>query len=126
MVRSRYGTVNIDARPYVQFTGPFTAVIRWDTPDARETIVEYGTSTSLGLRVEDSSAGLPPKAPQELQTRQFTFLKTYGCLSKLKEWQLVQLILPREFCSLLPFVWHDLHCFVFSLNCRVVEVRPAK
>ena len=56
LLGGRYGTVNIDVGPYVQFTGPFTAVVRWDTPDARETIVEYGTSTSLGLRVENSSA----------------------------------------------------------------------
>ncbi|UCF16551.1 MAG: methyltransferase domain-containing protein, partial [Phycisphaerales bacterium] len=44
---------DIDVGPYVQFTGPFTAVVRWDTHDLRGSIVEYGTTTSLGLRVED-------------------------------------------------------------------------
>jgi hypothetical protein len=48
--------VNIDVGPYVQFTGPFTAVVRWDTPDARDSIVEYWTTESLGLRAKDSSA----------------------------------------------------------------------
>ena len=50
------GQTDIDVGPYVQFTDPYTAVVRWDTPEARDSIVEYGTSDSLGLRVEDSSA----------------------------------------------------------------------
>jgi SAM-dependent methyltransferase len=50
------GQTDIDVGPYVQFTGPFTAVVRWDTPEACDSIVEYGTTNSLGLRVENSSA----------------------------------------------------------------------
>ncbi len=46
----------IDVGPYVQFTGPFTAVVRWDTPEPQNSIVEYGTAESLGLRVEDALA----------------------------------------------------------------------
>ena len=53
---SRFGTVDINAGPYVQFTGPFTAVIRWDTPEACDSIVEYWTTESMGLRAKDSSA----------------------------------------------------------------------
>ena len=45
----------VDVGPYVQFTGPFTAVVRWDTPEALNSIVEYGTTKSLGLREEDST-----------------------------------------------------------------------
>ncbi|MHC4556184.1 MAG: outer membrane protein assembly factor BamB family protein [Planctomycetota bacterium] len=43
----------VDVGPYVQFTGPFTAVVRWDTPDACNSIVEFGTAKSLGLREEE-------------------------------------------------------------------------
>jgi len=50
-----YASDDTDVGPYVQFTGPFTAVVRWDTPDARDSIVEYGTTKRLGLRVEDYS-----------------------------------------------------------------------
>ncbi|UCG55796.1 MAG: PQQ-binding-like beta-propeller repeat protein [Phycisphaerales bacterium] len=46
---------DIDVGPYVQFTGPFAAVVRWDTPDARNSIVEYGTTEVLGTRVEDTA-----------------------------------------------------------------------
>jgi len=49
-------TVEIDVGPYVQLTGPFTAVVRWDTPEPQDSIVEYGTADSLGLRAEDSVA----------------------------------------------------------------------
>ena len=35
--------------PYVQFTGPYTAVVRWDTDSATSSVVEYGTTQSLGL-----------------------------------------------------------------------------
>lgn len=49
------GQTDVDVGPYVQFTGPYTAVVRWDTPEARDSIVEYGTTDSLGLRVGDSS-----------------------------------------------------------------------
>lgn len=55
LVRSRFGVVNIDVGPYVQFTGPYTAVVRWDTPEARDSIIEYWTTESLGLRAKDSS-----------------------------------------------------------------------
>ena len=47
------GQIDVDVGPCVQFTGPFTAVVRWDTPDARDSIVEYGTTDSLGLRVKN-------------------------------------------------------------------------
>lgn len=45
----------VDVGPYAQFTGPFTVVVRWDTPDARDSLVEYGTTASLGLRATSSS-----------------------------------------------------------------------
>jgi hypothetical protein len=48
-------TIAIDVGPYVQFTQPCTAVVRWDTPEARDSIIEYWTSESLGLRAIDSS-----------------------------------------------------------------------
>ncbi len=42
--------------PYVQFTGPHTAVVRWDTTGDSDSIVEYGLSTSsLTSRVESAS-----------------------------------------------------------------------
>ncbi|MHC4627838.1 MAG: methyltransferase domain-containing protein, partial [Planctomycetota bacterium] len=45
----------IDSGPYVQFTGPFTAVVKWDTREPCSSIVEYGPTKSLGLRTENSS-----------------------------------------------------------------------
>ena len=48
-------TADIVAGPYVQFTGPFTAVVRWDTGRPLNSVVEYGTTNSLGLRVENPS-----------------------------------------------------------------------
>jgi len=53
--RSRFGTVNIDVGPYVQFTGTHTAVIRWDTPETHDSIVEFWTIESLSMRAKDSS-----------------------------------------------------------------------
>ncbi len=42
--------------PYVQFTGPHTAVVRWDTSDDCDSIVEYGLSTSsLNSRVHTTA-----------------------------------------------------------------------
>jgi SAM-dependent methyltransferase len=35
--------------------GPFTAIARWDTRSPLNSIVEYGTTNSLGLRVENPS-----------------------------------------------------------------------
>jgi len=46
----------VDVGPYVQPTRPFTAVVRWDTPEPQNSIVEYGTDESLGLSAEDSAA----------------------------------------------------------------------
>ena len=49
------GAAEIDVGPYVQFTSPYTAVVRWDTPELQDSIVEYGITESLGLKAEDSS-----------------------------------------------------------------------
>lgn len=54
--QNRGETITVDVGPYVQFTGPFTAIVRWDTPEARDSIVEYWASDSPGLRVKDSAA----------------------------------------------------------------------
>ncbi len=54
-VRARAQMAAVDVGPYVQFSGPFTAVVRWDTAEGRDSIVEYGTTTSLGLRVHDAA-----------------------------------------------------------------------
>jgi SAM-dependent methyltransferase len=48
-------TATIDVGPYVQFTSPTEAVIRWDTFTAMDSIVEYGPTTSLGQRVSDAT-----------------------------------------------------------------------
>ncbi len=48
--------IAVDVGPYVQFSGPFTAVIRWDTPVACDSIVEYWVTESLGRRAKDPSA----------------------------------------------------------------------
>jgi len=53
--RSRGETITIEVGPYAQFAGPFTAVIRWDTPVARDSIVEYWATESLGRRAKDTS-----------------------------------------------------------------------
>lgn len=37
-------TLGIEVGPYVQFTGPHSAVVRWDTTNLVESIVEYGAS----------------------------------------------------------------------------------
>ena len=46
----------VEVGPYVQFTGPHTAVVRWDTDSACNSIVEYGTTDALGLRTENASS----------------------------------------------------------------------
>lgn len=48
-------TITIDVGPYVQFIEPCVAVVRWDTPEARDSIIEYWTTESPGLRAIDSS-----------------------------------------------------------------------
>jgi ubiquinone/menaquinone biosynthesis C-methylase UbiE len=48
-------TVEIEVGPYVQFTSPYSAVVYWDTAQPCDSIVEYGTTESLGLRTEDST-----------------------------------------------------------------------
>jgi len=55
VVRARAQMAAVDVGPYVQFSGPFTAVVRWDTAEDHDSIVEYGTTTSLGLRVQDAA-----------------------------------------------------------------------
>jgi len=45
----------VDIGPYVQIAGPSTAVVRWDTIEADNSIVEYGTTELLGRRVQDTS-----------------------------------------------------------------------
>jgi len=39
----------------IQFTGPYTAVVRWDTAAQCNSIVEYGTTEALGMRQESST-----------------------------------------------------------------------
>jgi len=55
VVQARAQRVDVDVGPYVEFTGPFTAIVRWDTADGRDSIVEYGTTASLGWRVQDAT-----------------------------------------------------------------------
>ena len=44
----------VEVGPYVQFTGPYTGVVRWDTDTACSSIVQYGkTATLLGSSVSD-------------------------------------------------------------------------
>jgi SAM-dependent methyltransferase len=47
--------VTIEVNPYVQFSGSFTAVVRWDTNIASSSIVEYGTTDELGLSAQNLS-----------------------------------------------------------------------
>ena len=49
-----YGKVEVG--PYVQFTGPYTAVVRWDTDTASNSVVQYGKTTSLGSSVSDATS----------------------------------------------------------------------
>ena len=46
----------VEVGPYVQFTGTYTAVVRWDTDKASSSIVQYGKTTSLGSTVSDSAS----------------------------------------------------------------------
>ncbi len=46
---------SVDLGPYVQFTGPQSAIVHWDTDTPCNSIVEYGITESLGLRQEDSA-----------------------------------------------------------------------
>lgn len=46
----------VEVGPYVQFTGPYTAVVRWDTDTASNSVVEYGKTTSLGSSVSDPAS----------------------------------------------------------------------
>ena len=41
--------------PYVQFTGAYSAVVRWETGISRNSIVEYGLTSALGSRIVDST-----------------------------------------------------------------------
>ncbi|MFC1636677.1 methyltransferase domain-containing protein [Planctomycetota bacterium] len=54
--RHRGETLVVDVGPYVQFAGPTTVMVRWDTPEARDSIVEYWAADSPGLRAKDSLA----------------------------------------------------------------------
>ncbi len=47
--------VNIKVGPYVQFVGPYTAKVYWDTSSNSNSVVEYGTTSGMGLRVEDNT-----------------------------------------------------------------------
>jgi SAM-dependent methyltransferase len=42
--------------PYVRFVGPDSATVNWLTTTANSSIVEFGTTNSLGSRVEDPTA----------------------------------------------------------------------
>ncbi|MCX5637021.1 MAG: methyltransferase domain-containing protein, partial [Planctomycetota bacterium] len=46
-------TGKVEIGPYVQFTGPYTAVVRWDTGNANNSVIQYGTTTSLGTTLQD-------------------------------------------------------------------------
>ena len=46
----------VEVGPYVQFTGPYTAVVRWDTDTAGNSVVQYGDTTSLGSSVSDPTS----------------------------------------------------------------------
>ncbi|MBN2375379.1 MAG: class I SAM-dependent methyltransferase [Sedimentisphaerales bacterium] len=49
--------VDMKLGPYVQFTDPHTAVVRWETATAEDSIVVYGDSPiTLDARVEDATA----------------------------------------------------------------------
>jgi len=39
--------------PYVQFTGPFTGVVRWETDTACSSTVQYGKTRSPELNLSD-------------------------------------------------------------------------
>ena len=56
--------IAIDVGPYVQFTGPFTAVVHWDTPVVCDSIVEYWATESLGLRAKDTSVTTTHENPE--------------------------------------------------------------
>ena len=46
---------DVELGPYVQFTGPYSAIVRWETAVARDAIVEYGLTSSLGSRIENAT-----------------------------------------------------------------------
>ena len=46
----------VEVGPYVQFTGPYTAVVRWDTDTASSSVVEYGKTISLGSSGSDPAS----------------------------------------------------------------------
>lgn len=49
--------VDMELGPYVQFTGPETAVVRWDTAASRDSIVQFGTSPdALDEQLADAAA----------------------------------------------------------------------
>jgi outer membrane protein assembly factor BamB len=55
-VAAAAAAVNMEVGPYVQFTGPDSAIVRWDTATARNSIVKYGTSPGvLNNRIEDAT-----------------------------------------------------------------------
>ena len=55
--------VNMKLGPYVQFTDPHTAVVRWETSSAVNSIIEYGTAPgALSRRIEDAA----PKTTHEI------------------------------------------------------------
>jgi hypothetical protein len=46
----------VEVGPYVQFTGPYTAIVRWDTDTASNSVVEYGDTASLGSSASDPAS----------------------------------------------------------------------
>ena len=46
----------VEVGPYVQFTDPYSAVVRWETDNPGSSTVEYGTTESLGESVQDPTA----------------------------------------------------------------------
>ena len=77
--------IAIDVGPYVQFTGPFTAVVHWDTPVVCDSIVEYWATESLGLRAKDTSVTTTHEIIlNDLQYRTRYYYRV-GCTSGKKE-----------------------------------------
>ena len=55
MLTCRLQATEVKLGPYVQFTGPYSAVVRWETGVAHDSIVEYGLTSALGSRTVDSA-----------------------------------------------------------------------
>ena len=73
MLACQLQAADVRLGPYVQFAGPYSAVVRWETAVARNSIVEYGLTSALGSRIVDPAK----KTAHEITINKLQWKKHY-------------------------------------------------